>query len=203
MFPFYLAGMFSKRSKCVYQSNFCNVWLLAIPLAFSHFTLAYGEEKSVLVTVREEGACFAEYLSGVRAAGLAIIEARMVKLFVGNLTPGTDPKKLKALFSQYGRVVELDVIKNFAFVHMATDEEADRAVRALDNHNFDGRPIHIEKSTSRLRKAPGMAAVCYSCGALDHKTPQCPRDPAKQVPFLLLILLLLPSLLSHSLTHSH
>lgn len=34
------------------------------------------------------------------------------------------------------------------------------------------------RSTSKLRKEPGMDKRCYRCGAVDHKTPQCPNDPA-------------------------
>lgn len=29
-----------------------------------------------------------------------------------------------------------------------------------------------------MRKEPGMDKRCYRCGAVDHKTPQCPSDPA-------------------------
>lgn len=102
----------------------------------------------------------------------------MVKLFVGNLSPEVTADKLRELFSQYGTVAECDVIKNYAFVHINNEKDAERAVKKLDNHVLEGRPLHIEQSTSRLRKAPGMSSVCYRCGADDHKTPSCPVDNA-------------------------
>ncbi len=42
-------------------------------------------------------------------------------------------------------------------------------MRELDNHVLEGRPMHVEKSTSRLRPNPGMADACFRCGLTDHK----------------------------------
>jgi len=77
-------------------------------------------------------------------------------------------------------VQECDVLKNFAFVHVETDEDAKRVMDSLDNHMLEGRPLHIEKSTSRLRKEPGMGDKCFRCGAFDHKTPNCPADTSEE-----------------------
>uniref|UniRef100_A0A914Y928 RRM domain-containing protein n=1 Tax=Panagrolaimus superbus TaxID=310955 RepID=A0A914Y928_9BILA len=102
----------------------------------------------------------------------------MVKLFVGNLAECVDSHRLKNLFLQFVNVQECDVLKNFAFVHVATEEDATTAIEKLDKSLLEGREIHIERSTSRLRKAPGMSDLCYTCGAGDHKTPQCPMEIA-------------------------
>lgn len=45
---------------------------------------------------------------------------------------------------------------------------------------MDGREIHIERSTSRLRKEPGMGDKCFTCGATDHKTPNCPQEQGRK-----------------------
>lgn len=91
----------------------------------------------------------------------------MVKLFVGNLAEGVNSDQLRKIFSQFAKVTECDVLKNFAFVvcefalyylglqHVETDEEAAEVVKRLDGYIVEGRPIHIEKSTSKLRKQPG------------------------------------------------
>uniref|UniRef100_A0A914W2Y3 RRM domain-containing protein n=1 Tax=Plectus sambesii TaxID=2011161 RepID=A0A914W2Y3_9BILA len=100
----------------------------------------------------------------------------MVKLFVGNLADAVDSTHLRELFSQFVEVQECDVLKNFAFVHVKNDEDAKRCVEQLDNFMLEGRPIHIEQSTSRLRKEPGMGDKCFRCGGYDHKTPNCPID---------------------------
>ena len=44
-------------------------------------------------------------------------EAKMVKIFVGNLDEGTtDANKLRSLFEQYGSVSECDVLSKYGFV---------------------------------------------------------------------------------------
>uniref|UniRef100_A0A8C6TMI8 RNA binding motif protein 4.1 n=1 Tax=Neogobius melanostomus TaxID=47308 RepID=A0A8C6TMI8_9GOBI len=42
----------------------------------------------------------------------------MVKIFVGNLAAETTSDELLSLFSQYGKISECDIVKNFGFVHM-------------------------------------------------------------------------------------
>ncbi|CAD5225041.1 unnamed protein product [Bursaphelenchus okinawaensis] len=104
----------------------------------------------------------------------------MVKLFVGNLAEGIDSSRLRNLFLQYVQVQECDVLKNFAFVHVVTEEDAELVINKLEKYNLDGREIHIERSTSRLRKEPGMGDKCYTCGATDHKTPNCPQEDGRK-----------------------
>ncbi|CAD5231620.1 unnamed protein product [Bursaphelenchus xylophilus] len=106
----------------------------------------------------------------------------MVKLFVGNLAEGVDSSRLRNLFLQYVQVQECDVLKNFAFVHVVTDEDAELVIEKLEKYNLDGREIHIERSTSRLRKEPGMGDKCFTCGATDHKTPNCPQEETRKGP---------------------
>uniref|UniRef100_A0A7E4UQ69 RRM domain-containing protein n=1 Tax=Panagrellus redivivus TaxID=6233 RepID=A0A7E4UQ69_PANRE len=104
----------------------------------------------------------------------------MVKLFVGNLAENVDSHRLRNLFLGVVQVQECDVLKNFAFVHVATDEDATIAIEKLNKTTLEGREIHIERSTSRLRKEPGMSDKCFTCGALDHKTPQCPMEQSRR-----------------------
>ncbi|VDO92789.1 unnamed protein product [Soboliphyme baturini] len=93
----------------------------------------------------------------------------MVKLFVGNLGPKVGADELRALFEQYGPVSECDVIRNYGFVHMDDEQCASKAFEALNNYYMHGRALHVEFSTSKLRKAPGMDELCFRCGAADHK----------------------------------
>ncbi|MCP9264448.1 RNA-binding protein rnp-1 [Dirofilaria immitis] len=109
----------------------------------------------------------------------------MVKLFVGGLPDGVDSMRLRQLFSQFVVVNECDVIKDYAFVvrclenlHVPEESDARTAIEKLDGYILEGKAINIRRSTSKLRKEPGMDKRCYRCGAVDHKTPQCPSDPA-------------------------
>uniref|UniRef100_A0A915BF08 RNA-binding protein 4 n=1 Tax=Parascaris univalens TaxID=6257 RepID=A0A915BF08_PARUN len=104
----------------------------------------------------------------------------MVKLFVGGLPDGVDSIRLRQLFSQFVIVNECDVIKDYAFVHVADEESARIAIEKLDGYILENKPINIRRSTSKLRREPGLDKRCYRCGAAEHKTMQCPSDPSNQ-----------------------
>uniref|UniRef100_A0A8C6TS96 RNA binding motif protein 4.1 n=1 Tax=Neogobius melanostomus TaxID=47308 RepID=A0A8C6TS96_9GOBI len=59
----------------------------------------------------------------------------MVKIFVGNLAAETTSDELLSLFSQYGKISECDIVKNFGFVHMDDKSQAEEAIRNL--HHYD------------------------------------------------------------------
>lgn len=73
------------------------------------------------------------------------------KLFVGGLPYSATNSQLEELFAQAGKVMSAQVIidrysgqgKGFGFVEMSTDEEADNAIKTLNNYNLDGRNIVV------------------------------------------------------------
>jgi len=79
------------------------------------------------------------------------------RLFVGSLPYSTTGSQLEELFSKYGKVESVNVItdkysgqgKGFAFVEMASDEEAQKAITALNNYNLDGRAIVVNVARPR------------------------------------------------------
>jgi len=86
------------------------------------------------------------------------------KLFVGKLSYDTTDDTLRTLFAQYGTVESAQVIKErdsgtskgFAFVEMATSEEAQAAISALDGKEFEGRIIAVNIAKPREdRPRPG------------------------------------------------
>jgi len=74
------------------------------------------------------------------------------KVFVGSL-PRCKPDELRRLFSNYGSVVECDVMNRCAFVHLETTEMADAAIAALNGTVFKGQPIVVE--AGRPKYGPG------------------------------------------------
>lgn len=75
------------------------------------------------------------------------------KLFVGNLPYTTTEDALREIFSGDGRNVSRVTIvtdrdtgrsRGFAFVEMATDEEAQASVTALNGKDFDGRQLRVD-----------------------------------------------------------
>lgn len=86
------------------------------------------------------------------------------KLFVGNLNFQTTEQTLGEIFGADGRnVTEVLVMKDrytnrprgFAFVTMATDEEAQSAIAALNGAEVDGRPIRVNVAQPREERPAG------------------------------------------------
>lgn len=92
------------------------------------------------------------------------------RLFVGNLSWDTTDESLRAAFAEAGTVESAQVItdkmsgrsKGFGFVEMATDEEAAKAVEALNGKAIDGRPVTVNEArpmTERSDRAPRAEAA--------------------------------------------
>lgn len=80
------------------------------------------------------------------------------KLYVGNLSFDTTEETLRAAFEADGRTVtECAIIsdrdtgrpRGFAFVTMGSNEDAQKAIEALDNHELDGRTIRVSEARER------------------------------------------------------
>jgi len=76
------------------------------------------------------------------------------KLYVGNLPYSVNDQKLNEMFSAVGEVTSAKVItdydsgrsKGFGFVEMANDDDAKKAITALDGKDFDGRAIKVNEA---------------------------------------------------------
>lgn len=79
------------------------------------------------------------------------------KLFVGSLSYDTTQEKLQEVFAAIGQVESVAVImdrysgrsKGFAFVEMATEEDAKKAIDALNGTQVDGRNINVSEAKER------------------------------------------------------
>lgn len=60
------------------------------------------------------------------------------KLHVSNLGDGVDSDVLRAKFEEFGPVVECDIVKDYAFIHMERMEDAMEAIEKMDNTAFKG-----------------------------------------------------------------
>ena len=76
----------------------------------------------------------------------------MSRLYVGNLDWATTEDSLRELFGRDGRTVTEVFLKRdrrtgksrgFAFVDLASDEEVEAAIAALDGTTLDGRTIKV------------------------------------------------------------
>jgi len=80
------------------------------------------------------------------------------RLYVGNLPFSVDEDQIRALFEQGGRQVkEVKLItdretgrpRGFGFVEMATQDDADGAVRTLNGQPFSGLPLTVNEARER------------------------------------------------------
>lgn len=78
-------------------------------------------------------------------------------IYVGNLAFSTNTADLEALFAEHGEVTNAQVItdrdtgrsRGFGFVEMASADEANEAMRALNGHNVDGRDLKVNQAKER------------------------------------------------------
>lgn len=80
--------------------------------------------------------------------------AKMVKIFIGNLSQETEKEEVEALFTPYGAVTECAKYKNYAFVHMEDRKSATKAIRDLHLYKLNGRPINVEPSRGKGNQGP-------------------------------------------------
>ena len=80
------------------------------------------------------------------------------RLYVGNLPFSADETAVRSLFEQDDRqVAEVKLItdrdsgrpRGFGFVEMGNSEDADKAIRDLNGHNMDGRPLTVNEARER------------------------------------------------------
>jgi cold-inducible RNA-binding protein len=76
------------------------------------------------------------------------------RLYVGNLPYRTTDEELSALFSRAGSVENVQVMRDlatgrargFAFVQMASDEDAQRAISEFHQYQLDGRALVVNEA---------------------------------------------------------
>jgi cold-inducible RNA-binding protein len=78
----------------------------------------------------------------------------MRKLYVGNLPYDTGEEQLQELFAQAGNVESVKVMRDmatgrargFAFVEMASDDEAQQAISKLNSYELGGRALTVNEA---------------------------------------------------------
>ncbi len=84
-------------------------------------------------------------------------------IYVGNLVWDARSDDLLALFQEFGTVERAQVImdkdtgrsRGFGFVEMTNDEEALRAIAALNDTDYRGRPLTVNEAKPREDRGRG------------------------------------------------
>jgi cold-inducible RNA-binding protein len=104
------------------------------------------------------------------------------KLYVGNLSFRTTSEELREAFSAVGKVESASIIEDretgksrgFAFVEMATPEEAAAAIEAFNGKEFGGRNLNVNEAKPRTERGGGRGN--YS-GGRDRDNDRFEREP--------------------------
>ena len=78
----------------------------------------------------------------------------MKSLYVGNVSFNTTESDLRAIFEPLGEITRINVVtdrdtgqaRGFAFVEMSNDEEAAKAIGALNGKELDGRALNVNEA---------------------------------------------------------
>ncbi|TDZ30516.1 Cold-inducible RNA-binding protein [Colletotrichum sidae] len=87
----------------------------------------------------------------------------MSKLFIGGLAWHTEEATLRQKFEEFGAVEEAVVVKDrdtgrsrgFGFVRYQQDGDAQKAIAAMNNVEFDGRTIRVDKASDNGPRGGG------------------------------------------------
>lgn len=79
------------------------------------------------------------------------------RVYVGNVNFRTTEEGLRDLFADHGEVISVRMItdretgryRGFSFVEMASEEQANAAVEALNGTELDGRPLKVNIAHER------------------------------------------------------
>jgi len=82
-----------------------------------------------------------------------------MKIIILNLSRSTTEEELKVLFEEYGSVESCDLVldkstsrsKGFGFVEMQKPEEAESAIKNLNNKRVASNKIRVKKAEEKKR----------------------------------------------------
>lgn len=85
------------------------------------------------------------------------------KLYVGNFPYDTTDQDLRTLFADSGQVESVNMVtdmatgrgRGFAFIEMATDEEAQAAIQNLNSRDLGGRALTVNEARPKTNSGGG------------------------------------------------
>jgi RNA recognition motif-containing protein len=84
-----------------------------------------------------------------------------IRIYVGNLNKSTTQEELTTLFTQAGTVSSVEIVmdkgtgvsKGFAFVSMASQEHADKAIGMYNAYELGGNALKVNVAKPRVEAA--------------------------------------------------
>ncbi len=87
----------------------------------------------------------------------------MKNIFVGNLSFSTTEDELRQMFEAYGQVDRVSIMtdrdtgrsRGFGFVEMASNEDGDKAITALNGSQTGGRTLNVNEARPKTERSGG------------------------------------------------
>ena len=87
----------------------------------------------------------------------------MKNIFVGNLSFNTNEDELRQLFEPHGQVDRVSIMtdrdtgrsRGFGFVEMASNEDGEKAIAALNGSQVGGRTINVNEARPKTERSGG------------------------------------------------
>jgi len=84
-------------------------------------------------------------------------------IFVGNLSFNTNEEELRQLFEPHGQVDRVSIMtdrdtgrsRGFGFVEMASNEDGEKAITALNGSQVGGRTINVNEARPKTERSGG------------------------------------------------
>jgi cold-inducible RNA-binding protein len=84
-------------------------------------------------------------------------------IFVGNLSFNTNEDELRQVFEAYGQVERVSIMtdrdtgrsRGFGFVEMASNEDGEKAIAALNGSQIGGRTINVNEARPKAERVGG------------------------------------------------
>jgi len=101
----------------------------------------------------------------------------MKNVFVGNMSFESTEDGLRSIFEPFGELTRVNVVtdrdtgraRGFAFVEMANDEEAAKAIAALNGTQMDGRALNVNEARPKTAGSSPRGGGGYSRGRDNYR----------------------------------
>ena len=93
----------------------------------------------------------------------------MKKIYVGNFSFNMTEEELRAMFEPYGNVESATLVtdrdtgrsRGFGFVAMSNDEEAEKAMAALNGKESGGRALTVNEARPQAQRSGGFRSKSH------------------------------------------